>query len=79
MPRVLMVDGIVFKIYFADHVPPHVHVTYSEHEELLVIADGSTYAGSLPAAQHRVAVAWIEKNRGHFQAVWDRCNPKRKP
>ena len=32
MPEICRFYGIVIKMYFADHAPPHFHAEYSEHE-----------------------------------------------
>ena len=35
-------------MYFRDHAPPHVHAFHGDDEVLVVVTDGSVYAGSLP-------------------------------
>ncbi len=37
MPEVSRFYGIVIKMYFADHHPPHFHAEYGEHEALVAI------------------------------------------
>jgi hypothetical protein len=32
MPEICRFYGIVIKMYFADHAPPHFHAEYAEHE-----------------------------------------------
>ena len=32
MPEISRFYGIVIKMYFADHAPPHFHAEYAEHE-----------------------------------------------
>jgi len=49
MPQIASFDGIDLYMYFRDHAPPHVHAFYGDDEALVVIADGSVYAGKLPA------------------------------
>ena len=75
MPRVGQVNGIEFYIYADDHNPPHTHAFYAEHETLLVIATGTSYAGSLPKPQLAVARAWLKSNRKVVMAAWLRLNP----
>ncbi len=39
MPEICRFYGIVIKMYFDDHAPPHFHAEYSEYEARLT-ADG---------------------------------------
>jgi Domain of unknown function (DUF4160) len=34
MPEVSRFYGIVIKVYFRDHPPPHFHAVYAEHQAL---------------------------------------------
>ena len=47
MPRLASFDGVDIYMYFKDHAPPHVHAFHGDDEALVVIRDGSVYAGSL--------------------------------
>ena len=40
MPEICRFYGIVIKMYFADHTPPHFHAEYAEHEARIAIEDG---------------------------------------
>jgi len=35
MPELSRFYGIVIKLFFDDHPPPHFHATYGEHEALV--------------------------------------------
>jgi len=59
MPTVALLAGVKIEIFFRDHVPPHVHATYAEHEALIVIENASIYEGSLPRKQLRIAVEYV--------------------
>ena len=37
MPEICRFYGIVIKMYFADHAPPHFHAEYAEHEVRIAI------------------------------------------
>ena len=37
MPEICRFYGIVIKMYFADHAPPHFHAEYAEHEARIAI------------------------------------------
>jgi hypothetical protein len=40
--------GIVVRVYFEDHAPPHIHVEYAEHRAVVDIVTGKLLGGSLP-------------------------------
>jgi hypothetical protein len=49
MPEVSRVYGIVIKIFYDDHNPPHFHAEYGEHEVLTNINALAILGGGLPA------------------------------
>jgi hypothetical protein len=48
MPELSRFYGIVIKLFFDDHPPPHFHATYGEHEALVRIEPLGVIAGTLP-------------------------------
>jgi hypothetical protein len=48
MPEICRFYGIVIKMYFADHAPPHFHAEYSEHEARIAIHSLAVLSGRLP-------------------------------
>lgn len=48
MPEICRFYGIVIKMYFADHVPPHFHAEYAEHEARIAIDTLAVISGQLP-------------------------------
>ena len=49
MPEICRFYGIVIKMYFADHAPPHFHAEYAEHEVRIAIDSLAVVSGALPA------------------------------
>ncbi|MFN2454387.1 MAG: DUF4160 domain-containing protein [Pyrinomonadaceae bacterium] len=45
MPELCRFYGIVIRMYFADHPPPHFHAEYGEHEALIIIEDSQIFSG----------------------------------
>lgn len=60
MPTIHIINSIKIDVYSRDHLPPHFHAIYAEHEILVVIKTLKTYAGSLPAKQHRIILDWAK-------------------
>ena len=51
MPEISRFYGIVIKMYFADHAPPHFHAEYAEHEARIAIGSLGVVSGNLPPAE----------------------------
>ena len=48
MPELARFYGIVVKMYFDDHPPPHFHAFYGDYQVLISISELSVFAGSFP-------------------------------
>jgi len=58
MPEVSRFYGIVIRIFYDDHNPPHFHAEYGEHEVLVNINTLAILGGSLPARALGMATEW---------------------
>ena len=70
MPTISMFFGILIKMNYREHNPPHIHVEYGEYRANYGIADGARMAGELPLAQERLVLAWMEIHREELLADW---------
>jgi hypothetical protein len=73
MPRLSEFYGIVIAMYWRDHSPPHYHASYGDHEALIVIADSSIHAGSLPRRALRLVREWHRLHQDELTAAWERA------
>ena len=48
MPEISRFYGIVIKMYFAHHDPPHLHPEYAEREARIAINSLGVLSGNLP-------------------------------
>lgn len=76
MPTIEIIDSIRILIYFRDHMPPHFHAEYNEHEVLIEIKTLKVYAGSLPPKQLKRVLEWAKKKQDFLLGKWDEFNPK---
>ncbi len=58
MPEISRFFGIVIKMFFDDHNPPHFHAFYGEDEVLIDIRAISAFAGKLPPRALGLVVEW---------------------
>ena len=74
MPEICRFYGIVIKMYFADHVPPHFHAEYSEHESRIAINSLAVLSGTLPPRAMGLVAEWATLHQQELQALWDRAS-----
>ncbi len=48
MPEICRFYGIIIKMFFDDHYPPHFHAIYGEYEALIDIGALAVISGKLP-------------------------------
>ncbi len=71
MPTFFRVFGCKVDIYFNDHMPPHFHVIYAEHEVLIEISTLQVLRGSLPSKKLKKIMTWAEEHQADLQEIWD--------
>lgn len=72
MPIISLFFGIVIRMYHREHNPPHFHASYQGFEALIVIADGSVLAGSLPGKALRIVQDWTAAHRVALLENWQK-------
>jgi hypothetical protein len=73
MPELSRFYGIVIRMYFADHAPPHFHAEYGEHEAVVAIEDLRVLAGKLPSRAGALVEEWARLHRSELRRAWDRA------
>ncbi|MCX8009584.1 MAG: DUF4160 domain-containing protein, partial [Ignavibacteria bacterium] len=63
MPEICRFFGIVIKMFYADHLPPHFHVEYGEHRALINIETLSIFEGYLPGRALGLTIEWGQINQ----------------
>jgi hypothetical protein len=72
MPIISLFFGIVIRMYFDDHPPPHFHASYQGFEAFIRIDDGEVIHGSLPKKAARIVRQWALDHRNELMANWAR-------
>lgn len=73
MPEICRFYGIVIKMYFADHVPPHFHAEYTEHEARIAIDSLAVIAGKLPPRAMGLVAEWATLHQQELQGLWEKA------
>lgn len=73
MPRISAFFGIVIRMFYNDHSPPHFHAEYGEHEAVYRIETIEVSRGTLPRRAHALVVEWTTLHRFELMDNWDRA------
>ena len=79
MPEVSGFYGIVVKIFYDDHHPPHFHAEYGEHEALVNINTLAILGGSLPARALGLVAEWTSLRQQELRQAGDRAKQLQPP
>lgn len=71
MPEISRFYGIIIKMYFDDHLPPHFHAEYGKHTALIHINTLAVVAGKLPPKALGLVVEWASQHQEELQQLWD--------
>ncbi|PKO23520.1 MAG: transcriptional regulator [Chloroflexi bacterium HGW-Chloroflexi-1] len=73
MPEISRFYGIIIKMYFDEHLPPHFHAEYGEHEGLVNINTLALISGKLPPRALGLTVEWASLHQEELAALWERA------
>ena len=73
MPEISRFYGIVIKMYFGDHPPPHFHAEYAEDTAVVDIRTLSIISGSLPPRATGLVAEWALLHRDELLELWQRA------
>lgn len=69
MPTVSMFYGILIRMYYDDHNPPHFHAFYNNMEALFTL-DGKLLKGKFPQKELKLVEAWSIIHKKELEANW---------
>ena len=73
MPEICRFYGIVIRMFFDDHNPPHFHAQYSGQEAVLDIRTLVVISGELAPRAHGLVVEWASLHRDELLALWEKA------
>ena len=79
MPEISRFLGIVIRMYYDDHMPPHFHAKYGTFTARVRIAPVGLLDGRLPPRSLALIVEWASLHEAELLANWDRVRRKEPP
>ena len=71
MPVISRFYGIVIKMYFNDHMPPHFHAIYGEAVGMFDINTVELIEGDLPVRARKLVFEWANIHRDELLRMWN--------
>ena len=79
MPEVSRFFGIVIRMYFLDHEPPHFHAKYAGAEAQIQITPVGVLRGELPPRALALVVEWATLHQAELHENWRRLHADEPP
>jgi len=69
MPEISRFYGILIKMYFNEHNPPHFHAEYQGYKAIITIQKGIV-EGKMPKRALNLIFEWLELHKEELLEVW---------
>ena len=70
MPEICRFYGILIKMYFNEHNPPHFHAEYQEYKAVITIKEGIV-EGKMPKRALKLIFEWLDIHQEELLQNWD--------
>ena len=74
MPEISRFYGIVIRMYFADHNPPHFHAEYAGREARITIDTLALISGKLPGRALGLVAEWATLHQEELLELWQKAS-----
>lgn len=65
--------GIIIKMYYKEHNPPHFHAEYQEYKAEYDIHTLELISGELPKRANALVLEWAAEHRAELIENWERA------
>ncbi len=72
MPEICRFYGIIIRMFFKDHNPPHFHAEYGEYRCIVDIND-EIVNGTMPKRALKLIFEWLEIHKEELLTNWEKC------
>lgn len=73
MPQISFFLGIIIRMFYRDHNPPHFHAVYAEYEGLIDINKLELISGKLPPRVLGLVIEWTALHQKELNDNWERA------
>lgn len=73
MPEISRFYGIVVKMYYNDHAPPHFHAEHGGRQVVVAIDSLTIISGGLSPRATGLLMEWAMLHQNDLRRVWDQA------
>ena len=73
MPEISRFYGVIIRMFFDDHNPPHFHAEYGDEEAIFNINTLGIIAGRLPSRVLGMVVEWASMHQNELRDEWKKA------
>lgn len=79
MPEISRFYGIIIKMYFSDHNPPHFHVEYNSYKAEVEIDTLNIKSGEIPKRVYLLVLEWAINHKVELKRNWELTKSNQQP
>ena len=76
MPQISYFLGVIIRMFYRDHNPPHFHAVYGDYEALIDIQKNEMISGTLPPRVLGLVVEWAALHQQELMENWERSKKR---
>lgn len=70
MPEISRFYGIVIRMFYNDHNPPHFHVDYQDYQAIVTI-ESALVKGEMPRRALKLIFEWLDLHKEELLENWE--------
>lgn len=71
MPIIKRIKGLVIRMFYRDHPPPHFHASNSERNGLFEIESLDMFKGNLSQKEQNIVKQWAQNLKDRLMNMWN--------
>jgi hypothetical protein len=71
MPEISRFLGIIIRMFYNEHNPPHFHAYYNDFKAEISIETLDIIAGNLPKRVYKLVVEWAVDHKDELKKDWE--------
>ncbi|MDD2610847.1 MAG: DUF4160 domain-containing protein [Giesbergeria sp.] len=79
MPIISRFFGIIIRMFFNEHAPPHFHAEYGDYHVIINIRTLEVMEGKFPRRALGLVLDWTELHQTALLQDWDLCQQHQQP
>lgn len=79
MPELSRFYGIIIRMFYSDHAPPHFHAVYQGEEIMIDINTLEILEGQMSRRALALVMEWASVHRSELRQAWEAASTNKEP